>query len=183
MSTNLDDLYRLSEADRRQGAAVRLGRVAHVDHPAARCRVRLADDGLTDWLPWGNLAAGDLSIWRPPSVGEQVMVLAPSGELNQARVLPGLYRDCYPAPSADPEETRLQWSDGAYLTHHRGSGELRLFAPGGVWIDVEGQAQAQGEVRSAVDVSAHGGGVSLGSHSHCGVEPGGGCTGPPTGGS
>ena len=91
MSTDLGDVYKVAEEDRRQGSTVRLGTVSAVDAASARVRVRMGiDQAVTDWLPWVAFRAGRVRVWSAPSVGEQALILAPSGELTQAVVLPGI---------------------------------------------------------------------------------------------
>jgi phage baseplate assembly protein V len=52
---------------------------------------------LTTWL-WIALRAGDVVDWCPPSIGEQVIVFSPNGDLTQGKVLAGLFSAESPAP-------------------------------------------------------------------------------------
>jgi len=106
----------MAEILRRLANVVRLGAVAEVDLPAARARVRYdtdaaGDDILTAWLPWLTLRAGADRTWWAPTVGEQVVVLAPGGELPQAVILPALYRDTHPAPAAAASRHVVRYGD------------------------------------------------------------------------
>jgi phage baseplate assembly protein V len=38
----------------------------------------------TNWLSIGHARMGLVKDWNPPSVGEQVVLLSPSGDLSQA---------------------------------------------------------------------------------------------------
>lgn len=94
-----------SETDRLVSSMLMFGTVEAVDHDNARVRVR-AGEWISDWLPWNSLAAGEVRHWRPPSIGEQVMILSPSGRPEQAGVIPGFYTTQHSAPS-DDEKTVL----------------------------------------------------------------------------
>ncbi len=90
----------------------------------ARCRV-LVNGQETDWLPWFTLRAGPPDggkFWWPPAVGEQVVLMAPGGDLAQAFVLPGVFSDAMPSPSSDGEAMHLEWNQRDYMVHTKGGG-------------------------------------------------------------
>jgi len=93
------------ETRRQLNNLLRIGTVSEVDLPRARCRVQ-SDGNLTGWLPWLNSSAGQVRSWHAPSPGEQVLLLALSGELTTAFVLPGIFSDAFPAPM--PSRRRRQ---------------------------------------------------------------------------
>lgn len=96
-----------------------------VDYVKARCRVETG--GLqTDWLPWFTRRAGTTNEWDPVSVGEQCLVLSPSGDPAAGFVLVGLYSDSNPHESNDPKLYRTRWENGDTLTHHAGTGHTEL---------------------------------------------------------
>lgn len=109
--------FEMAEILRRLANVVRLGAVAEVDLPAARARVHYDTDPggaaiLTAWLPWLTPRAGADRTWWAPTVGEQVVVLAPGGELPQAVILPALYRDTHPAPDVAASKHVMRYGDG-----------------------------------------------------------------------
>ena len=59
--------------------------------------------------------AGDVRHWSPPVVGEQVLLLCPDGQPEQAIAIPALYQDNFPAPSDDPNEHLTIYGDGARI--------------------------------------------------------------------
>lgn len=111
------------ELSRRLENLIRIGTVAAVDHGAALCRVE--SGGLvTDWLPWIAPRAGTTREWNPPTPGEQVMILSPSGEPGGGVVLTGVFSAAAPAPSQSPHEHLVIYRDGARICYDHAAGHL-----------------------------------------------------------
>ncbi|CCV28536.1 TPA: phage baseplate assembly protein V [Yersinia enterocolitica] len=102
---------------------VRIGTVAEVDLDQALCRVATGDN-TTGWLNWLTLRAGQSRSWWAPSEGEQVLILSLGGELDTAFVLPGIFSDDFPPPSASADGLYIAFPDGATLHYEPESGEL-----------------------------------------------------------
>jgi phage baseplate assembly protein V len=102
---------------------VRTGVVAEIDLARQRCRVT-SGKLTTDWIPWLASRAGKSRTWWAPSVGEQVILLAIGGELDTAFVLPAVYSDDFPAPSASAEALHMTFSDGAVIEYEPETGAL-----------------------------------------------------------
>lgn len=102
---------------------IRVGTIAEVDHAAARCRVA-SGELLTEWLPWLEHRAGNTRTWDPPTVGEQVIILSPSGEPAGGIALTGIFRSAHPAPSASPSEHVIDFPDGARIAYDHATGAL-----------------------------------------------------------
>ena len=117
-----------ADMQRRLANVVRVGVVASVDLPNARCRVTIGDLQ-TAPLPFLAVKAGEDRTWHPPEVGEQVLVLAPSGELSAGFVLGGVYTTAYPAPSTSPEVAKMLFKDGSTATYDRALHSLTLDLP------------------------------------------------------
>lgn len=104
---------------------IKIGTVSAAD-PAAN-RVRVVHGALeTDWLPYFVPAAGGVSVWRLPSVGEMCMVLSPSGETENAVALMGIASAQHPAPSGNPDETVVKFPDGAAAKYNHATGALEV---------------------------------------------------------
>ncbi|MCP2005014.1 UNVERIFIED_ORG: phage baseplate assembly protein V [Buttiauxella agrestis ATCC 33320] len=104
---------------------IRIGVVTKVDTDKALCRVETG--GITtDWLHWLTSRAGRSRTWWAPSVGEQVLLLAIGGELDTAFVLPGIYSDDNPAPSASADALHISFPDGAVIEYEPQTGELTV---------------------------------------------------------
>ncbi len=165
--TSLIDLLRRLEN------LLRPGTIHAVDHASAR--VRVASGGLlTDWLPWFERRAGNVRTWSPPSVGEQCLVLSPGGDPANGMVLVGIASDEHPAPSTHPNIERTHYPDGTTVEYDHAAHTLRIDAP---LVHITGEAVIQGPVTVATDVIADG--ISLVTHVHGGVSPGGSNTGLP----
>ena len=117
---NLNSLQEIARAIRN---LIRTGIVTDVDLDEGLCRVQTG--GMqTTWLNWLTCRAGRSRVWWAPSVGEQVLVLAVGGELDTAFVLPGIFSDDHPAPSASPDAIHVAFPDGAVIEYEPGSGAL-----------------------------------------------------------
>ncbi|TDL95680.1 phage baseplate assembly protein V [Stutzerimonas stutzeri ATCC 17588 = LMG 11199] len=176
---NITDLLRRLEN------LIRLGTIAAVDHAAARCTVSTGGLSVPN-LPWLALRAGSSSDWDPPTVGEQCILVAPSGEPALGVALVGLYSQQRPAPSNSATVRRRKYPDGAVIDYDHAShtlsatlpagGKVQLTAPGGVFI--LGDVDITGTLKASEDVLA--GDISLVNHRTKGVMPGNGISEEPT---
>lgn len=119
---NLNSLQEIARAIRN---LIRTGIVTDVDLDEGLCRVQTG--GMqTTWLNWLTCRAGRSRVWWAPSVGEQVLLLAIGGELDTAFVLPGIFSDDNPAPSASPDALHVAFPDGAVIEYEPESGALTV---------------------------------------------------------
>ena len=126
----------MTEAERRISNLAMMGQVVELD--AARARVRVqAGPITTGWLPFATLRAGTDRIWHPPEPGEQVVMLAPGGDLNQAVVVGSVYRADHPAPADSADISRTMFKDGAVMEYDRAQHHWRLSVPAGGRIRFE----------------------------------------------
>ena len=145
----------LAEADRQIGNLLNLGVVESVDGATGRVRVRIGEV-VTPPIPAGQMRAGGVSLWWMPEVGEQVMIGAPSGDLAQAVILSSVFAGN--APSSDAGVPMIELAGGS--------------------MKINGSLEITGSITlTGGDVTADG--VSLKTHTHRGVTPGGGNTGEP----
>jgi phage baseplate assembly protein V len=175
---------------------IRLGVIASVDLEAARCTVRYGDpaedEAMTPPIRWIMPRCGNTRIWSPPTVGEQVLLLCPDGEIAAGLALAGIIRDTFPSLGCTLEE-RIDFADGAQLRYDPEAHHLEallpdgatatITAPGGLTINaqagvtINGDVTLNGTLSASEDVIADG--VSLKTHRHGGVQPGSGQTGAP----
>jgi phage baseplate assembly protein gpV len=156
-----------AEADRMIANICQVGYVTAVDNATSRVRVRIGDLD-TASIPVMQIRSGTIKLHWMPSVGEQVTVNAPGGDMARAYVAGSIAIDGNAvAPNA------------ASPTMDLGGGTLRVIGKLYVQGDVEitGKIDVAGNVTSAADVVASG--KSLVSHVHGGVTPGAANTGAP----
>jgi phage baseplate assembly protein V len=181
---------------RQSNNQIRIGTVAVVDLAAARCRVQTGEIR-TDFVPWFVPRAGDTIEWSAPSIGEQVLLLSPGGDVTGAVALRGLYSDQFAAPSGSESVHLVRFPDGALVQYDHASHELVATLPGGgkatvtaesgVTINgpltVNGNTTINGDAHVSqtltADTDVIGGGKSLKGHKHTAVQSGGGVSGPP----
>ncbi|EHM50634.1 phage baseplate assembly protein V [Yokenella regensburgei] len=119
----MNTLSSIQELARAVRNLIRTGVVIEVDTSQALCRVQ--SGGLqTTWLNWLSARAGRSRTWWAPSVGEQVLLLAVGGELDTAFVLPGIFSDDHPAPSASADAWHSVFPDGAVIEYEPETGAL-----------------------------------------------------------
>ena len=163
--------FRLIELARRLANVVRPGVVAEADYALARVRVQYGGPGaVTGWLPWLAGRSGGDREWWAPEIGEQVLILAPSGELSNGIVLAAIYQTSRPAPASSSDVHLVRYSDGAEIEYDRAEHRLRavlpeggaaeITAPDGVTIigdvTVTGDVAVTGGVTATEDIEADG---------------------------
>lgn len=153
------------------GDLLRFGTVETVDLAAATATVACGEV-VSPPLHWLQFA-GEFRLWSPPSKGEQVLLLCPEGDIAGGVILRGLNSTSFPAP-ASGANPQLHGKDGLIITLT--SDGIQITAPGGVAID--GNLNVTGLIAAGEDVV--GGGISLKSHTHGGVQAGTAQTGAPS---
>ena len=138
--------FAAAEADRRVANLIQIGRVTAVG--AGTARVAIGELETPD-IPVGQYRAGGLSLWWMPTVGEQVVIACPSGDLARAVILCSIYAGN--APSSDPAVPMIALAGGRMV--------------------IDGTLEVTGDVIAA--------GISLTTHTHDGVIAGGDSTGGP----
>ncbi len=134
--------YPLADLERRLANLLRVGTVEEVDHNNALARVQLGNNH-TVALPWLTQRAGGDRTWWPVEVGEQVVILSPSGDLTQGIILGALYSGAASAPSSSAGVYRTEYSDGAVIQYDRNTHQLTADIPGDVSVTANGNISAQ----------------------------------------
>lgn len=105
--------FKQSETDRKISSMMMIGVIEDIDYQNARVRVK-SGDWVSAWLPWNSTAGGGVRNWRPPSKGEQAMILSPSGMPEQGLVIAGLYSNQHKNANDNKENiTATDFPDGA----------------------------------------------------------------------
>jgi len=152
--------YEITELNRRVSNLIRIGVVEQFDAANAMVRIRIGGT-LTTWLAWLTHRAGDDISWHAPDIGEQVMVLAPSGELSQAVVLKGLYQNSNPPPVNDPNKHHIRYKDGAVIEYDRATHHLKAILPAGATTELVSTGGLTIEATDGVLINAASGGVRI----------------------
>jgi len=159
----------ISDILRRLENLIRIGTIAEVDTATALVRVAYAVDNsgadvLSAWRPWLTHRAGPDSDWWAPEVGEQVLLLSPSGDLSMAIVLPAIYQDDFLPPAASADVRHIKFSDGAVIEYDRAAHHLKAVLPAGATtelvsdggISIVGDIAVEGSITATVDITATG---------------------------
>lgn len=144
-----------AEADRRIANVVTLGTIISIDNGTGRARVRVGELE-TPLIPVMQMRSGTIRMHWMPSPGEQVSIIAPSGDMARAFVLGAL-----------PIDGNMVAPDAGSPTMDLGGGTMRVI--GNLYVD--------GDIEVTGDVTASG--VSLVHHTHGGVQRGGANTEEP----
>lgn len=160
---------RIAELERKMAASHRQGLVSSVDAANGLVRLDLGDGMLSPWLPYVQ-TAGALKVHSPPSVGQMMAMIAPSGETSQGFATALSFGAGNAPPSTAPDQHVVTF------------GAVRLD------LDADGVTVTVGGVSlrvSAAGIAITGGqvthdGVNIGStHVHGGVVRGGSPTNGP----
>lgn len=186
----MDIVAEIAKLKRQVNSLVRYAVVTEVNGITARCAIDGNAAHITAPLRWLTQRAGDSKDWWAPSIGEQVLVISPSGEMAAGVILPALYSTANEAPSTNKNERVISLPDGAHISYDWQSATLlvtlpeggiaNVSAPGGFELtgdinhdgdfQTTGTINAAGEIHSDADVTAE---VSLNNHKHGGVQSGG----------
>ena len=178
---------------------IRMGTVIEIDLPNAAVRVALGDIE-SDWIAWSAPRAGETRVWLPPAIGEQIIVACPDNDLEAGFILGSIFCDDHPAPSIT-NRTLILFKDGGIIAYDPEAHQLEailpeggtatITAPAGITLNaksgltinaqdgvtIHGDVAVTGKVTASDDVI--GGGKSLKSHKHGGVQAGGALSGVP----
>ena len=135
-----------------------IGTVAEVDTEAARCRVDIGQL-TTTWLPWLTLRAGSDRTWWPPSTGEQVLIIAPGGEIAQGVVLTGINCDDHPAPDNRQSTRRVTFADGTEITYDSEAKALLAQCVGAITVTATGSISVT-STEGDISATAAAGGIT-----------------------
>lgn len=176
---------------------IRFGTIAAVQMKPPRVQVKTGTL-TTAWLPWLSPRAGEDQEWNPPTEGEQVLLLSPSGQLANGVAITGLFSDHIPANGDRPGLHRRTYRDGAVIEYDSIAHHLRAILPAAGTTELEslggisikgpithegdyiqtGNQTVTGKVTVSEDVIAAD--ISLVNHRTKGVTPGPGVSLEPT---
>ncbi len=146
--------FAAAEADRRVANMIQIGTVTAVNGAAGTVRVRCGDLDTAEVSVMAQ-RGGAVRMWSMPSVGEQVVLACPSGDVSRGVVLGSIWQSN--APSSDAGVPMLDLGGGKLI--------------------IKGDVEIEGKVEVTEDVIADS--VSLVHHTHGGVVTGGNDTAEP----
>ncbi len=121
-----------AELHRRLENLIRFGTIKTI-HPAKPFTTVTVTIGeiTTAKLRFLTLRAGKTKTWDPPTIGEEVMVLSPSGVLEMGVAIAGFNNQDNPSPSDNLDQTIRVFEDGCVFTYDVSSHELTAILPPG----------------------------------------------------
>lgn len=169
---------RVAELERRHASAFRHGTVEQVDAEKQLVRVRMGEDKngkpfVGPWVPYAQIA-GALKVHTPPSKGQQMTMLNPSGDFRQAVAIPMTWSDQNKSPS-DKEDEHVLTFGSVRITLKEKSLKVEV-GDHSVEVTDAGTIFSEGKIE-------HDGHLIDKTHVHTEVVPGGGLSGPPPGGA
>lgn len=154
----------LSDHQRRLMAMIQRATVMAVDPQTARLKVRFLNN-TSAWLPWVSDRAGGVRQWSAPQVGEDVLLLCPQGDSEQAVCLPSLYSVDFPPPHTDPNEHLTVYEDGAVISYQDVTHRLYAVLPDGATTELV----STGGITMTGDLTVHGNVTHNGDTTHNGL--------------
>ncbi|MFJ3259846.1 phage baseplate assembly protein V [Pseudomonas sp. NPDC086581] len=144
--------YATAEHDRMLAALIMPCVVAAVD--LANARVRVTDGEWTSaWVRWHAQAAGAARHWRAPTLGEQGVLISPSGVAEAGTFVPGLFGDAG-APADNRAHVEVwRFQDGGALVYDWQARSYTISLPTGT-VAVQVGSSAATVTDAAVDVQA-----------------------------
>lgn len=133
--------YAGAEHDRMIAAMLMPCVVVGVDLAAAMVRVS-AGEWTSAWVRWHSLAAGKARHWRAPSIGEQGVLLNPSGQAGMGTFIPGLYGNAGAQPDNRDHVEGWRFDDGGSLVYDWKAKSYTITVPSGQVITKVGATQS-----------------------------------------
>lgn len=173
-----EEYQRLESLERAVANMVRVGVVKSVQSDKA---VVTIGGNETAPIPWMVARANGTREWSAPAIGEQVVVLAPGGVIEDAFIGGALYQDKFAALSSNQNKHIQRYANGATIEHDDNSGDLTFnmlgnitfktplgvftIAPSGItnttpMVSNSGEVTSVGNMTSAAEMSDHKGSMS-----------------------
>lgn len=119
----------LGELQRLLANLIRIGKVVELDESGPKVRVQIGELK-SNWLQCGALRAGDTRQTWMPSVGEQVVVLAPFGDTAQGIVAFSLNQNAHGPVSSSRHIHAAEFPDGTRLEYNSQSNTYTMTVSG-----------------------------------------------------
>lgn len=109
----------ITELTRRLNNMNRVGVITDISPDQRRIKVRFGRN-FTPFIKWVSESAGRDATYRPPTVGEEVLLINVGGGDNSATsfAIRGIPSDDYPLPSANPDEFHWKLPDNTHIKYN-----------------------------------------------------------------
>lgn len=128
--TNATELLRLINN------LIRIGTVTAVDAANVLCTIETGENTVSE-RPWISLRAGSTKTSSTLSLGEQVILFSPSGDLAQGIVLAGLSSDANPPFLNDGDKQGMLMPDGSSIIYDHVAKALDISLEGQATINIK----------------------------------------------
>ncbi|MFK7866221.1 MAG: phage baseplate assembly protein V [Alphaproteobacteria bacterium] len=143
-----------SDLERRMNGMISFGTIHCVDYNQAKACVKIGEI-TTNYLPMIASRAGHNQSWSPYEIGEQVMILSPSGEIDQGWIMGSVFSNHHPANGDNPDIHRMNYKDGAILEYDRAAHHLKAQLPAGGKLTIIGDVDVAGSITASGDITDH----------------------------
>jgi len=146
---NIADLHRLISN------LVRIGEVIELQASPLAARVKIGDNE-TDWISVSHQRAGQTNDFDPPAIGEQVVLLCPSGDMGQAIIIASIHSESFDQPSSSLSEFTRTFADGTRISYNSETHKLLIDAKADVAISATSNliVHTEGDASITVDGNA-----------------------------
>ncbi|RLL33732.1 phage baseplate assembly protein V [Acinetobacter cumulans] len=147
-----------AELHRRLENLIRFGTIKTI-HPAKPFTTVTVTIGeiTTAKLRFLTLRAGKTKTWDPPTVGEEVVVISPSGVLEMGVAIAGFNNKENPSPSDNLDQTIRVFEDGCVFTYDVSSHHLSAILPPGGTVELTANSGVTVNANGGVTVNANDG--------------------------
>ena len=185
--------FEITELNRRLANLIVLGKVVEADYTQTIPKLKIkVGECRTAWLPMLCQRAGLDVSWWPLEVGEQVVVLSPSGELTQGVVLGAINQMAFPSMGHHADSHKHVYADGAVIEYNRKAHHLSAILPSGATttlvsdggVNITGDVVVTGNITASKDITDNTRSMQadrdiFNAHDHSGVRTGSGTTATP----
>lgn len=156
----------IADIERRLENLIRIAEISDVNYddrenPQVRCTI---GNITTNWLSICHARMGVVKDWNPPSEGEQVILLSPSGDLSQAVIIASLSSTNNPVPDINPKKTKRTYPDNAVIEYDYETHKLTTSLPLGATFElisdggltIKGDISLDGKLTATGDIESGG---------------------------
>ncbi len=152
--------FDMTQIERMLSNLITFAKVIAVDESKGKLKAQ-AGEITSAWLGIATMRAGEDRHWWLPEVGEQVVIVAPSGDLNQGVVVGSLYCDAYPAPSNHQSRHCIRYKNGTTIEYDRETDTLTTHCVGHIvtnakTITIQATTHHQGDISIDGNVTING---------------------------